>query len=222
MRPDQIAMLDAWIDGMLSRLETHFARHPYLLGQRPTVGDFGLIGPMYAHFARDPWPRAHLLASRPALSAWVERMATLDHAAVARAFPADGPGDALPTTLLPVLDAVFREFVPMIKATLDEVIRAAPAVQPGRALRRSLGDIAVPMGSGTFRRAALPFTLWKAQGVLDSVAAMGEADRAALRVWLRAVGGEALQDLRLPRLERVALNVRLAGPAAPAATAAKL
>ena len=47
----------------LSALNEHFEQHPYLLGGRPCIGDFGLLAPMYAHLGRDPYP-ARLMQQR--------------------------------------------------------------------------------------------------------------------------------------------------------------
>jgi len=33
----------------LDALNSHFKHYPYLLGWKPYIGDFGLLGPMYAH-----------------------------------------------------------------------------------------------------------------------------------------------------------------------------
>ena len=40
----------------LEALNTHFEQYPYILGWRPSIGDFGPIAPMYAHLGRDPHP----------------------------------------------------------------------------------------------------------------------------------------------------------------------
>jgi len=40
-------------EALLADLDVHFARYDYLLGTRPCVGDFGLIGPLYAHLFRE-------------------------------------------------------------------------------------------------------------------------------------------------------------------------
>ncbi|MFT7285988.1 MAG: glutathione S-transferase [Halieaceae bacterium] len=40
----------------LDALNAHFGQYPYLLGWRPSIGDFGLLAPMYAHLGRDPYP----------------------------------------------------------------------------------------------------------------------------------------------------------------------
>jgi len=34
----------------------HFSQYPYLLGTAPSVGDFALMAPMFAHLYRDPAP----------------------------------------------------------------------------------------------------------------------------------------------------------------------
>ena len=73
--PEQFAIMDGWTVRVLDHLEAHFATNAYLLGGRPTIGDFGLIGPMYGHLGRDPWPRRELIAPRPHVRAWIDRMA---------------------------------------------------------------------------------------------------------------------------------------------------
>ncbi|MBK6559245.1 MAG: glutathione S-transferase C-terminal domain-containing protein [Comamonadaceae bacterium] len=44
---------------MLDLLDAHFAQHRFLFGERPTLGDFGLVGSMYGHLGRDPGRRAN-------------------------------------------------------------------------------------------------------------------------------------------------------------------
>ncbi|HUP24271.1 MAG TPA: glutathione S-transferase family protein [Thermoanaerobaculia bacterium] len=56
------------LDGM----ERHFAARPYLFGARPALADFGLWGQVYEAWC-DPTPGA-LVAQRPTVVAWVERM----------------------------------------------------------------------------------------------------------------------------------------------------
>ena len=211
--PAQHALMESWSRGMLDLLDHHFAAVPYLLGRRPTIGDFGLQGTMYGHLGRDPWPKREWIEPRPSLRSWIDRMATLDHDAVAARYGDDegAAADAIPPTLEPVLRTVCREFLPMVQGILDEVQRAAPRYRDGRPLPRALGPIEFPMGDARFSRRALPFTLWKIQGLQDRFRALTEDGRGVVRGWLRELGGEALLDLPIPRLERVALRVRLVG-----------
>lgn len=67
------AHADAAYLRVLDRLQAILAQRPYLLGERPTLADIGLMGPMFRHFAQDPTP-AHLMAERaPAVWEWVAR-----------------------------------------------------------------------------------------------------------------------------------------------------
>jgi len=59
--PSQYKMIEAWTVNMLNLLEIHFASHYFLLGNNPTIGDFGLVGPLIPHLSRDPYPKEHLL-----------------------------------------------------------------------------------------------------------------------------------------------------------------
>jgi len=62
---------DSFIEA-LDALEPHLARRPFLFGDRPVLADFGLWGQVY-EASSDPTPGA-LVADRPAVLAWVERM----------------------------------------------------------------------------------------------------------------------------------------------------
>ena len=53
------ATLPAWLDMQqlfLQALEHHLEVHDYILGGRPSLGDYALLGPIYVHFYRDPLP----------------------------------------------------------------------------------------------------------------------------------------------------------------------
>ena len=101
--PEQTAILDAWTATMLDHLDRHFAAAPFLLGRSPSIGDFGLLGSMYGHLGRDPWPKRELVAPRPHLRDWIDRMAELPPG-TAQGF---ADGDVLPPTLEPVLRSIF-------------------------------------------------------------------------------------------------------------------
>lgn len=58
---------------MLSILETHFDQHDYVLGGRPTLADFALMGPLYPHLYRDPVPGCMMRTEYPLVCEWIER-----------------------------------------------------------------------------------------------------------------------------------------------------
>ncbi len=55
-------------------LEATLAERPYLLGERPTLVDFGFMGPMFRHFAMDPTPAELMRQRAPRVYTWVARM----------------------------------------------------------------------------------------------------------------------------------------------------
>ncbi len=209
VRPEQHAAMDAWMATMLDRLDAHFAHHPFLFGPRPMLGDFGLVGTMLAHLGRDPWPARELIAPRPRLRAWIDRMA--DPGLEAPPGPDASVESTLPApTLTPVFEAIAREFVPLLDGIAAQVRELLVRWPAGRPLPRGLGDVEVPMGRARFRRAALPYTLWMAQRVLDAYRAMAPGDRAEVEAWLASIGGAALLRLEIPRLRLHGVRVAAA------------
>jgi glutathione S-transferase len=133
------AAWEASNDRLLAHLEAHFARHDYVLGGLPSLADFALLGPLYAHLYRDAVSGFALRTRFPLVAEWVERTNhTCDLNAraygqklyslgpgrelVARPATSDGgvwlPDDAIPPTLLPVLAVFFAEMWPMLEASL--------------------------------------------------------------------------------------------------------
>ena len=215
VRPAHNEVLEAWTRNMLDLLDAHFATQPYLFGQAPLLGDFGLVGTMYGHLGRDPWPAREWIAKRPHLRAWIDRMSQEQPEAHGAQAALDAP--VIAPTLLPVFTAIFAEFTPYVAQTNAQVkaaIATATATAPeGRLLKRSLGDVRLPTSAGTLARKALPFAVWKVQGVLHSVADMSPADQARVRLWAAPLGGEAFLNLQLQALERSGLRVRAASHA---------
>ena len=205
--PAQLATMERWTQAMLDALDRHFATLPYLFGSKPSIADFGLLGPLYAHLGRDPVPRRLLIEPRPQLRAWIERMNAPP--------PQEGrylADDAIAATLQPLFDSIFRELWPMLIGIRDELRRALPALPPDRRrLPRMLGDIAMPMGAGTFRRGAMPYTLWMLQRIQDLYRALPAGERRAVQDWLAAQDAADALDLDIGvRLQRVGLHVRIA------------
>ncbi len=92
MHPPMHAAIERSYESLLCDLDAHFAQHDYLLGTRPSVGDFGLNGPLYAHQYRDPASGPLMRKLAPSLVRWVERM---QHP------PAPGSGDFLEADIIP-------------------------------------------------------------------------------------------------------------------------
>ncbi len=200
--PAQYEVLNRWTERQLDALDAHFALHPYLFGSRPSMGDFGLMGPLYGHLSRDPWPAHFLIEPRKHLSAWIARMN--------QAQPPAGEflhGDALPPSLAPLIASLLGEMLPY----LEGLVRVAqPALGSAGTLPRFMEPVEFPLGAGHFSRPAMPYGLWMLQRLLDCWRAMNPVDAAAVRAWLAGHGAERLLDIQLPRLRRVGLQVAAA------------
>lgn len=197
--PAQYTVLDSWNELQLDALDEHFAKYPYLLGSRPSLGDFGLMAPLYGHLSRDPWPAKHLIQPRRHLSAWIARMNQTE--------PDVGEffGDEeLPLTLAHLIANLLGEMLPY----LEQVARVAqPAMTRAGRVPRFMDEVEFPMGEGRFRRPAMPYALWMLQRMLDDWRSMSLADAQDVRVWLARHGAERLLDIQLPRLRRDGLQV---------------
>jgi glutathione S-transferase len=201
--PVQLDIIERWTEAMCDALDAHFAQHPYLLGARASLGDFGLVGPLYAHLGRDPYPLRTLLAPRAHLAAWVQRM---QHP------PTDRRGDFLqndevPDTLRPLFSSVFGEFWPYLRATLGEMAQAGSGLRPGKAYRRLMGSVEIPLAGQRFRLGARPYVAWMAQRAVDARAALDAAARTDVDGWLVSIGGADALQTPIPRLQRAGLTV---------------
>lgn len=122
-----IPKIEASFEQLLDTLNVHFAEHPYLFGGCPSLADYGLIGPMFAHLGRDPVPANIVKTRAPKVFRWIERMTApgLD----TPEFPGYGedflPDDGVPPTLEPLLKQIAEDIFPTLTdklAYLDAVI----------------------------------------------------------------------------------------------------
>ena len=105
----------------LDALNAHLEQYPYLLGWRPSIGDFGLIAPMYAHLGRDPHPARLMQQRAVSVYRWVERMNRYNQD-VPEFFNAGTDfveNDEVPESLIVVLRVLAEDFVPETLAAAD-------------------------------------------------------------------------------------------------------
>lgn len=185
-----IPAIEASYEALLGELDAHFAEHDFLFGTRPSMGDFGLIGPLYAHNYRDPKSGEMMKRIAPNVARWVERMIAPK--------PLSGEflgEDEVPATLLPVLARMMREQVPYLQSVADMLGAWAAcdgAGSEGTEVPRAVGMADFTMEGITGQRAALPFSLWMLQRGLDCLALLKGKDRATVDAMLRGCDGDGL------------------------------
>ena len=149
-------------ESLLSDLDVHFGQYDYLLGSRPSIGDYGLIGPLYAHLYRDPASGEIMERLAPNVVAWVKRMVDVKNP-LAGNFLSD---DEVPETLFPILKRMMNEHIPYLQSTanmLHDWAKANDAEEIPRAI--GMSEFTIEGVSG--QRIAIPFSLWMLQRPLD-------------------------------------------------------
>ena len=209
--PEQVDLLERWIHNMLDMLELHFSQHDYLFGGRPTIADYSLLGPLYGHLSLDPWPKRELIAPRPHLKAYIERL----HRGDCPVSGASGellPDDVIPDTLLPVFDVIFCEFYPLLAKTVESVneLIKNKDLRAGDQMPRTFKRISFPMGDAEYTRGAFSYALWMMQRIQKQLRAMPDHERTSVAEWFEGRGQDDLLEMNFgPALERAGLTVRL-------------
>jgi glutathione S-transferase len=74
--PSVLAFLKGRFEGALGIVEKHLGKSKFMIGDRPTIADFSLIGYMFYPVEEHgyDWPKTN-----PNLAAWIERMRALPH-----------------------------------------------------------------------------------------------------------------------------------------------
>ncbi len=212
VEPATIPALESAFLELLDVLEAHFRLHPYLLGGRPSLADFGMMAPLYAHLARDPVPAMLMRTRAPSVARWTERMNSAeivdtDYADTSGAYPAN---DAIPESLAAVLKVAFAQWAPGLAADaaqFDAWLDALPDPAPGtlvsqdgkRQVHPHVGRISYTWRGVTMQRASHVHSLWhlsRAQAMADAL--QGE-DRARLASLLESTGGTAVMATRTAR-----------------------
>ncbi len=201
IKPETVPGIEAFTEGLIAQLEVHLKAHPFLFGTRPSVGDFALYGPLWAHLWRDPASR-ELYAQAPHVEAWFERLAK--PTGEAGEFL---PDDEVPETLDPIFATLFAEQMAWVRDLVAAIDRYCEGHPEATRVPRSLGDHAFVIGGRQGTRRLITFSQWMAQRPLD---AYREAEGAA-EGWLARIGHpDGMRFEIANRFERRDFEMRLA------------
>lgn len=206
--PEQIPLLNKWINYVLDLLESHFQQHNYLFGGRPTIADYGLIGLCQAHLFIDPWSKRELIEPRPHLMNYILR--------VHNGEDCDGTWlqeDDIPQSLVPIFELIFKEFFPLVEQTSSMVQRYIKDnnTKQGQSIKRMPGSISMPMLDGYYTKKTQSYTLWMMQRLQDDFLRLPETEQTEVDKWFSSLGQPSLKHFCFgPRVERYGLKVRRA------------
>jgi len=206
--PDTIPVIEAAYADLLAALDAHFLEHPYVLGGRPTIADYGLYAPLYAHLSRDPAPSLLMKKNANRVWRWVERMTApdLDKPEFPAMPDALLEADNIPDTLANILKLVATDYLPEIISLVDYINRYIDENDPaeGTAVitntaKRSLGGFHVMIRDTDHRLVARHYSIWMLQRVQDAYAALTNTEKADVDTLLTSVGLTALTTHKCTR-----------------------
>ena len=202
--PEAIGTIEALYTQLLDKLNAHFAAHPYLLGGRPSVGDFGMMAPLYGHLGRDPAPRLLMQTRAVRVYRWVERMNRPEpdigeFDGYGDAFLAD---DEIPATLVAVLKHLAIDYVPETRAAcacINAWLAEQDDLPAGTTAARGVGDATFELRGVPVTAMAQPFRFHVLKRVQDEFEALAEPERSDVAELLDACDMTAVLDLKLTR-----------------------
>lgn len=180
-----IPAIESWYEEhVLGLLEQHFAEYDYLLGGAPSLADFCLMGPLYAHLYRDPAPGEMMKRIAPNVAKWVERMNQ----------PVSEPGswlenDEIPPRLEEILSRMFKEFWPVLENTANALDNWNNTHPDKNDVPRTIGNHKFKLGDISEERAIMTFHQWKMQRVLACYKESTEEQKTQMSDFLTRIGG---------------------------------
>ena len=194
--PETVPGVEAFTEELIARLDAHFSEHAFLLGGRPGIGDFAMLGPLWAHTYRDPGSTS-LYDDAPNVRAWFDRLVN----------PSGEPGeflpnDEVPETLDPVFQTLFAEQFVFVRGLIRKVDAYCAEHPEATRVPRALGMHPFAVGGRAGERKLTTYTHWMAQRPLQAYHSI--EDKAGVDRWLGRVGGlEAMRDpIRNPQQRR--------------------
>ncbi|WP_010188483.1 glutathione S-transferase family protein [Sphingomonas sp. PAMC 26605] len=210
--PETIPAIETSYLTLLDLLERHFANHPYLFGGQASLGDYGLLGPLFAHLGRDPVPADLMRRRAPKVARWVERMNAPDgdmpeYGDRPAGFLSD---DAVPQTLEPLFRHMAEELFPeltdkavWLRRFVEEANPEKGAPVTDKPQQRIIGSVETRFRDVPFASGFQPYMLYLWQRVTDVVDGLAAGDQTSVRDWLGTVGLLPLLDARRSiRVER--------------------
>ena len=190
---DFIPEIEKWYLDFLNKLNIHLAQHRYLLGDRPSIADCALMGPLYAHLGRDAYPKKLMLKLAPNVYEWVKRMNFPDNTDTDYL-----SNDELPKTLIPILDLIFKhqgeKTIGIIKKT-DEYMKKMS--DKNELLSRFSGKAKFQLGKYLGTRATEVHIAWLRQKMLEDYDNFIENDKVKITNYLEKNNWIDYFDLRL-------------------------
>jgi glutathione S-transferase len=204
--------VEASYEAFLEILDRHLEDHPYVMGGRPSIADFGLMAPLFAHLGRDPCPSRLMKLKAPNVYRWTERMNLAqigdgefwNHG---ESFP---PADEIPETLVPLLRHIFQDWGPELIAYANHFnawIGSNPglpsgsraSVTPGPKVHPTVGEVQYVLRGTTIRRQCAVQALWHFEKASALARSLSGTAKVRWQDVLQRTGGGPVLGISLAR-----------------------
>lgn len=203
--PQTKAVVEASYEEFLARLEPHFRQHPYAMGGKPTIADYGLVANLYAHLARDPYPSYQMKMKAPCVYRWTERMNACDaDTPEFPRYPCDlANDDSLPDTLFPVFEYIASDYLPELFMTVESTNQflssKAESEIIGKLAERSIGTGTFKLRGQTIDTMVAPYTLYKLQKITDAFELLPQDQQQTVKEMLHSSRLDPILKLKAAR-----------------------
>ena len=165
----------------LEAMSTMLEKRPFLLGDAPSLADFGFMAPMLRHFGHDPTPADIMRNRAPAVWAWLARVWNARPSTVGLDFV-----QAVPTDAGPMLREICETHLAQLSAN-----GAAYAAGPGRFAMTIQGCEYIRMPVSRYRVACL-------EQLRETFASLSGQDQDSVRKLLPYPQAEILWSPSIP------------------------
>lgn len=185
----------------LSLYEAHLTDSYFLLGNAPTIADYGLFNPLYAHLARDPAPSHLMKTTAPRVWSWVERMnrpEQLEEHTVENPPKGLWSGRELPATLKNLMIYIGQEYGAEFSAHVDfaDDWLSKPSTNPDAKPERSMGFAEFDWRGHKVKTVVMAYRFYLAQRLWNHFDGCSETDQSSIRSLFADTGVELFLDKR--------------------------
>jgi hypothetical protein len=172
---------------LLSLLEEHFNEHAYILGEKPSLADFSLYGPLYAHIYHDPEPRKLLEEQAPNVVAWIERLSS----------DVESKGewlenDEVPSAIQKILQIIMEDQIPLLLEATSRVDKWASENPGKKNVPPAISGMNFSLLDADASRMVLTSPVWKLQRVLRCINDATTEERKCFKELLGVQGKDLL------------------------------
>ena len=167
--PDTIPVIDAHTNALLKIMDAHLEQHPFLLGDRLSLADCTLMGPLYAHLYLDRVTRKQLYDSALNVCMWIERCN--------RPIPEKMGGTfegRYPDSLNALINLIDQDAIPILSDMQDAFQSQLADLNPEDPLPRVTGMYSSNLRGTAFSGGVRSYVIWKIQRLAESVESLGE------------------------------------------------